>query len=678
MVDAASAALTALVDPYRLTMLAMGVLLGLFVGLIPGIGGLTGMALLLPFTYSMDPLAAIAMLLGVTSVSNTSDTIPAVLFGVPGSSGAQATVMDGYPMAKRGEAGRALSAAFTASLLGGLVGAFLLVLAIPILRPVMLYVGTPELLSFSIFGIAMIAVLSGSAPMRGMIAAGVGVLLSMIGSDPQTGTLRYTLGTFYLWDGLSLVPLVLGLFALPELADMAVKRTAIASKQRYDTRAGTVAGFNDTMRNWWLVVRGGALGAVIGCIPGLSTQVVDWIAYAWAAQSVKGGDKTFGTGDVRGVIAPESANNALTAGALLPTVAFAVPGSASMALLLSVFMVHGVSPGPTMLTTNLDLTFTMIWSIAIANILGAGLCFLFSGQLAKVASLRYTLILPAIVVFICIGSFQASRSWGDLYTLFVFAIIGWTMKHLRWPRPPLILGFVLGSLIERYFFISTSRYEFDWLTRPVVMIVLAGAVLVLLAPLRKRIGELGGVRSIIGDFGAPKFHPRDLLYFGVFLLVGWMILGSLQWRWEASIGPILVGSITLAFGVLSLANQIFGRTMIETRVAAGNVRPERFMDTPIDFGDTDPIAVRIRIFRLLAYFVGFLFLMAAFGVIIAAPIFVALFMVLEGRERWTIVTVYSIFVTLIVFLVFDQFLNVPWPISFLGQMVPALRVIPSV
>src|SRR5690606_38038971 len=259
VLGAAAEALVALSDPFRLMMLGGGVLLGRFLGIVPGIGGLAGVALPLPFTFLMASYTAFAMLLGMSAVTGTSDTIPAVLFGVPGTAGAQATVMDGNPMARNGEAGRALSAAYTASLIGGLVGAFLLALTIPVLRPVMLHVGSPELLGFSVFGIAMVAVLSGSAPLRGLIAAGVGVLLSMIGADPQTGTLRYTFGNFCLWDGLPIVPLVLGLFALPELADLAIKRMAISDASKFDVRTGMAKGFADAIRNWWLVVRGGAL-----------------------------------------------------------------------------------------------------------------------------------------------------------------------------------------------------------------------------------------------------------------------------------------------------------------------------------------------------------------------------------------------------------------------------------
>jgi TctA family transporter len=234
MLEAAGTALLLILEPTRLMYLALGVLIGLALGIMPGVGGLAGMALLLPFTFNMDPYAAFGLLLGMGAVTTTSDTIPAVLFGVPGTSGSQATVLDGFPMTKKGEAGRALAAAYTASLIGGLFGALMLGITIPILRPVILYLGSPELLAFSIFGISMVAILSGNAPLRGLAAACLGLMISMIGTDPQSGTLRWTLDSLYLWDGLPLVPMVLGIFALPELCDLAIKRTAIASRAKFD------------------------------------------------------------------------------------------------------------------------------------------------------------------------------------------------------------------------------------------------------------------------------------------------------------------------------------------------------------------------------------------------------------------------------------------------------------
>src|SRR3954447_3303844 len=238
MLDSAAKAFVMLLDPFRMMLLFVGVIMGLVLGILPGIGGLAGTALLLPFTFNMDPYAAMALLLGLGATTATGDPIPAILFGVPGGAGSAATVLDGLPMAKRGEAGRALSAAYMSSMLGGVFGAAIMAVSIPLLRPLMLSFGSPEMLALSVFGISSVAILSGRTPLRGLAAAGMGVTLAMVGSDPQTGTLRWTFDSLYLWEGVPLLPLVLGLFALPELCDLAIARTSIQGEIKYNVNTG--------------------------------------------------------------------------------------------------------------------------------------------------------------------------------------------------------------------------------------------------------------------------------------------------------------------------------------------------------------------------------------------------------------------------------------------------------
>src|SRR6195256_6382571 len=267
MAAAAGKAFVTLMEPHRLMYLMAGCMMGLVLGIIPGIGGLAGTAMLLPFTFAMDPYAAFALLLGLGATTATGDPIPAILFGVPGGAASAATVLDGFPMAKRGEAGRALSAAYMSSLMGGIFGALLLAVSIPILRPVMLFIGSPELLAFSILGISMVAVLSGNAPLRGITAGCFGVMIAMIGTDPQTGTLRWTMDSLYLWDGLPLVPLLLGVFALPELCDLLIARVAISSDtSKANIYKGQWQGVKDCFKNWWLILRCSWIGGGIGSL----------------------------------------------------------------------------------------------------------------------------------------------------------------------------------------------------------------------------------------------------------------------------------------------------------------------------------------------------------------------------------------------------------------------------
>jgi TctA family transporter len=683
MAGAAGKAFATLMEPHRLMFLALGCLMGLVLGIVPGIGGLAGTAMLLPFTFAMDPYSAFALLLGLGSTTSTGDPIPAVLFGVPGGAASAATVLDGYPMAKRGEAGRALSAAYMSSLMGGIFGAALLAVSIPILRPVMLYLGSPELLAFSILGISMVAVLSGNAPLRGLAAGCLGIMIAMIGSDPQTGTLRWTFDSLYLWDGLPFVPVLLGLFALPELCDLLIGRTTISQViDRASIYKGQWQGVKDCFKNWWLIVRCSWIGGGIGSIPGISASVIDWLAYGHALKTEKGARETFGRGDVRGVIASESSNNAKEGGALVPTVAFGVPGSATMAILLGAFLIHGLVPGPDMLNKHLDVTYTMVWSVALANILGAGLCYAFSPQFAKLATLRYTLILPAVLGVVYIGAFADHRSWGDLFSLFLFGVIGWLMKQHRWPRPPLVLGLVLGDSIERYMFISVERYGISWMWRPVVAVLLVMSIFGLLRPLIQDIRRQGGLVHMMSGFQAPKFHPSQVFTMAFIATIGMLVAIALPWHFSAKLVPLVVGSIALTVAILSLFNDMCRKPALArgggmADQAQREVSETIHMDLTSDTGHLPLRTIIERALRFFGYLLAFMAVMAVIGLIPTVAIFVIVFMRLEGPERWPLVLSYSAVLTGAIFIVFHQLMSLPWPPTLLGTFAPSLKFIPS-
>ncbi len=674
-------ALVILADIKRLGFLACGVLVGLAIGVIPGLGGIVGMALLLPFTFDMDPYSAFALLLGMGSVTTTSDTIPAVLFGVPGTAGSAATILDGHPLAKQGQAGRAFGAAYTASMIGGILGALLLAVSIPILRPFILYLGSPELLAFAVFGLCMVSVLSGGSPLRGLAAAALGVMIAMIGADPTTGTLRWTMGMLYLWDGMHLVPVVLGVFALPELADMAIERRSIAGTAKIDSRSGQWEGVKDTFRHWFLVVRVGLIGAALGAIPGIGASVVDWIAYGHAARTEKGADKTFGTGDIRGVLASEGSNNAKEGGALVPTIAFGVPGSASMAILLGAFLIHGLVPGPEMLTTKLDVTYVIIWSVALANVLGTGICFAFSDQFAKIALIRQTVIMPLILTVLMIGAYQATRSWGDLIAMLLFGILGWTMKRLRWPRPPVILGVVLGGIIERYLFVSVERYGAEWLSRPVVMVVLALAFWGLLRPLFKEWKSAGGVRGLCSGYSKPQFDINSAFYLFFITLTGLMTIMALPLNFTARFVPLVVGMFAVGIASISFFNHTFRRrddNGDEISEYRNNATKTLHMDLTVNDG-VDAALVRRRALIYLSWILGFFGSVWLIGMLPSVFVFVIAYMRLEGKEPWKLTLTCAVGLTLFSTIVFDQLLSLPWPMSFVGDLFPAMRqFIPSI
>src|SRR3970282_1062627 len=364
----------------------VGVFIGFWVGILPGLGGAATLALMLPFIYKMEPTTAFAFLLGSNAVTATTGDITSILFGVPGEGTTASTIVDGHPMAKKGEAGRALGASLMSSLVGAIFGAFCLAIAIPIVRPLVLSITSPEVFMLAMLGITFLASLSGGAVITGRGAAALGVMLAIVGLDPISGIERYTFGTLYLWDGLRLVPATLGLFAIPEIIEMAVKGTSIAEAQ-VGRLGGVLEGVKDTFRHWKLVLRCSALGAYIGVIPGMGGSISQWLASAHAVQSSPNKER-FGKGAVEGVLGPGAANNSTLGGAMIPTIAFGVPGSVVMAILLGAFIIQGIVPGPDMVLPEpkgkLSLTFSFVWIIVISNIITVAVCLMFLNTLAKV------------------------------------------------------------------------------------------------------------------------------------------------------------------------------------------------------------------------------------------------------------------------------------------------------
>ena len=488
MIDAFFEGLLLILQWKAFSFMLLGVALGFWVGLLPGLGGGTTLALMLSFIYTMGPVEAFAFLLGMHSVVATTGDITSVLFGVPGEGTTAATILDGHAMAKKGEAGRALGAALMSSLVGALVGAFALALAIPVVRPLVLSFGSPELFMLALVGLAFIASLSGQGGrglLRGFLAGGLGLLFAMVGQDPQAGILRYSLGLLYLWDGLDLVPVLVGIFAIPEIIDLAVRGTSIAGDVPHGRLGrGVIEGIKDTFRHFWLTIRCSLIGTFIGIMPGLGGGGAQWVAYGHAVQSARDAKERdgFGKGDVRGVLGPGAANNSKEGGALIPTVAFGVPGSSAMAILLGGFFLLGLVPGPDMLTKHLSLTFSMVWTIVLANLITVGASLLFLNQLAKLTTIRGDLLIPFILLLVFIGSYTANNHYGDLIVTLFFGTLGYVMVLVGWPRAPFILGLVLGKIAENYLYISTARYGAAWLGRPVVVVLFVLAALVIIYP----------------------------------------------------------------------------------------------------------------------------------------------------------------------------------------------------
>lgn len=454
--------------------------IGLLFGAVPGLGGNLGLALLIPFTFGMDPVVGFAFLLGMHAVVHTGGSIPSILFDTPGTGPNAATCLDGYPMAQKGEAGRALGAAFTASGLGGVIGAACMAATIPVVRPVVLSFGPPEFFMLAVLGITFISLVSGDSLIKGLIVGGLGLMMAFIGMDPQTGIVRFGFGQLYLWEGVHLVTVVIGLFALAEVIDLITRGGTIVQG---DVQVGrdVFQGVKDVFRHWWLTLRCSVIGDVIGMMPGLGGDAAAFICYGHAAQTSKNPEQ-FGKGTVEGVIAPESANNSKEGGSLIPTVAFGVPGSSGMAILLGAFLILGLTPGPPMLKDHLDLVWSMVWVLVIANLIGAGACLASSRAFAFLTTVRASLLVPFILTFALVGSYLTTGQLGDLVVTLVMGLVGYAMKKFKYPRAPLILGLILGEIAENNLHISLRIWGLGFLSRPITLVLLVLTIISVLYP----------------------------------------------------------------------------------------------------------------------------------------------------------------------------------------------------
>ncbi|MGP4989332.1 tripartite tricarboxylate transporter permease [Glutamicibacter ardleyensis] len=478
MLDSAMSALASLTDPALLLMLLVGVIAGLVMGLIPGLGGTAAVAILLPITFGMEPAPALAMLIGALAVVHTSDTVSAVLLGAPGSASASVTMLDGYSMAKKGQAKRALSLAFLSSMAGGVIGAIGLTMAIPLAKPLVLSFASPELFMLTVLGVALAAVLSRGNVIKGLTAGALGLMVGMIGTSPTTAEERFTFGSLFLGDGLSLVAVALGVFGLAEIASRASQRRGDSTQVKVD--GGWGSGIREWLTHWSQVLRGGLIGIWAGILPGVGATAGTWLAYGQAVATAK--DKTqFGKGDPRGIVGPESANNSVEAGDLIPTFLFGIPGGVPSAMLLGMLLTYGIQPGPSIINEHLDLMYLIIWSFAIASVLGALLCFLTVRPLSSLTKVPFTILAAGLVVIMLLGSFQESGQIGDLWIMLLLGVAGWLLKSTGFPRAPFLIGFVLAIPLERYYFLTDSLYEgFDWMLRPGTMVFIAILVLPIL------------------------------------------------------------------------------------------------------------------------------------------------------------------------------------------------------
>ncbi|MGA7487043.1 MAG: tripartite tricarboxylate transporter permease [Xanthobacteraceae bacterium] len=475
MLESTLAALQVLFTPGGALFLFVGVVVGLLFGVMPGLGGTTAIALLMPLTFGMESNHAMALIGGIMGAVSAGGSISAILINTPGTAPNAATCFDGYPLAQQGKAGLAIGAAATASTLGGLIGVVVLVAVIPVMKRIVLLFGPPEFFMLAIMGLSAIALSTGGQFLRGLISGALGLMLSFVGYNAVSGGVRFTLGFEYLWDGISLVPALTGLFAISEMIALSVSGGTIVKEKATGSVTSVLDGVAAVFRHWKTLLQGSAIGTLIGAVPGLGGTVAAFLAYTAAMQTSKH-PETFGKGNIEGVIGPESANNAKDGGALIPTLAFGVPGSAEMAVFLGVLVLHGLDPGPMLLIEHEGVIFSLILALSASCIIATLITLAVARYLIMITLIDVQVLVPAVIAVSLVGVYALRETMGDVVLTGLFGLLGYLMMRFRFPRVTLVIALILGEIAERSFFQSLNMSGGDWtifFTRALSLILFA-------------------------------------------------------------------------------------------------------------------------------------------------------------------------------------------------------------
>ncbi len=651
----------------------VAVFMAVFVGLLPGVSATLVMALSISFIVLNieDPLIGIVMLATLTGVDNTLDSIPAVLLGQPGGA-TQVTFLEGNQLARRGLAAHTLGAVYAVSAMGGLVGALALAIVIPVIKPFILAFGFPEIAAMALFGVAMVAALSSGAMVKGLAAAAFGLLLGTIGIDPISAAHRYTFGSLHLWEGLPLIATTIGLFALPEMIDLTMTRRPVAQHGAVVNNREVFRGVRYGLTKWNIAIRNGLFGVFLGAVPGIGGAVVDWLSYAMGIFFSK--DKSeFGKGSLDGVLFAEAAQNSKEAGQAIPTLAFGVPGGRAWAFVIVAMLAYGITPGPPMLDRFADITIMMVFSLALGNLAVTVIGMFLTGQLAKLTLIPYPLIGAIIIPISFLSAYLSSTDLIAIYIIVSAALLGLLMKQYKWPRPPLLLGFILGRIIEFNFQSAISIHGMGGLlTRPltIVLLILAVAIAVTFSKMGN-IGTAGTlsdeetmpvVRGGSGDDPAAgaaaavatrkriwALTPAAIFTMAVIGMAAWALQEA--WFGFPTRGKVFPVSLSLAVIILSSVQLVHDLRQGKTGA---------IMDIGMrSAGMEGVVRTALLIIGWVAFFVVLIFVIGLKWATMVFPIGPTL-LFLQGRTRWIGLAIAVPFVVLFNLIVMDYVMAVIW------------------
>jgi putative tricarboxylic transport membrane protein len=468
-----------------LGFVVLGMIIGLIFGAIPGLGGTTAIALLMPLTYGLEPFTALALAGGVMGSVPMGGSITSILLNTPGTAPNAATCLDGHPLAQQGKAGLAIGAAGSANAIGAIIGTITVLAVLPVASEIVLMFGPPEFFLMSVFALIVVASASRGKMLRGLVVGAFGLMIAYIGYNDISGGYRFTYGVEYLYDGIHLVPALIGLFAVAEMIHLMVKGGTVAKSASAVKITKMTSGLVETFRHMGTVIRGSLIGTTVGAIPGVGGTVVAFLSYSVTAQASKN-PESFGKGNVQGVIAPEAAVCAHDCSALIPTLTFGIPAGAEMAVFLGLLIIHGMQPGPLMLRDHQVEIYGLIWALTASCVVASFVGLLFVKPLSKITLLDSEILVPLVLSTAFVGSYAIDMTIENVVVTGVFGLIGYLMMRFDYPRLMVVVALVLGGNIERNFHQSLLMGPGGlniFVTRTICIVLLIAIVALLLLPL---------------------------------------------------------------------------------------------------------------------------------------------------------------------------------------------------
>jgi putative tricarboxylic transport membrane protein len=496
-------------SPHELLFLGLGVTVGLFVGVLPGLGGVATLALITPLTYGMSTVSSFALAGGVMGAVPMGGAITAILLNTPGHGANVVTCLDGYPLATQGKAGLAIGAAASSNAIGGLIGAITVLAVLPLANVLVFAVGPPEFFLLALLGLLLVATISRGRLLRSVISAGFGLMLATVGYSSVTGGARFTFGSDYLWNGIPITPPLIGMFAVAEMLNLMIKGGSVLNTQTSVKVTNVTSGLVESFRHWGTLLQGSLIGTFLGCIPGCGAAVSSFLSYSITARFSKD-PESFGKGNIKGIIATEAAVNAKDGSTLIPTLALGVPGSAEMAVFMGILILHGMQPGPFMLIGHQTEIYSLIWAITASCFVASAIGLLLARPLSKVTAIDSQLLAPIVIVIAFAGSYAVDREVDNIIITAVFALFGYMSIRFDFPRIAMVMAMVLGGIALRSYEQSMMISNGSWsifVTRPVCMVLVFCIIVGLLAPILLR---RSGLRLARGDAARPLSRPEEV------------------------------------------------------------------------------------------------------------------------------------------------------------------------